>query len=215
MTDIPLKAKIHCTDDSCGEAIAVVVRPDGRQVTHLVLEDKTLPSQATRIIPIEKVADSTPTDISLTLSKAETATLDPFLETRHVQVERPVPGVSPMAPYAGEPEMETVDVETQEEVIPEGEVALHRGSTVEASDGPVGEVEDLVVDAKTGAVNSLVLKEGHFWDKKVVTLPASTIDRIAFDTIYLNIDKGSIARLPEISLSDYQSGSASGSARGW
>jgi hypothetical protein len=42
--------------------------------------------------------------------------------------------------------------------------------------------------------------EGHLWGKKEVAIPVSAIDRIEADTVYLKLDKKSIASLPSQSV---------------
>jgi hypothetical protein len=44
----------------------------------------------------------------------------------------------------------------------------------------------------------LVLREGHLWGKKDVTIPVSEIDRITDDAVYLKLRKKVIATLPTV-----------------
>ena len=80
----------------------------------------------------------------------------------------------------------------------EGELAIHIGNPVRATDGQVGQVGDLVRDPDTQRVTHMMLQEGHLWGKKQITLPLSAIDRVHEDTVYLKLDKQAIKELPAI-----------------
>jgi uncharacterized membrane protein len=69
---------------------------------------------------------------------------------------------------------------------------------VEATDGAVGQVDELVKDPESGDLTHLVLLEGHVFGKTQVTLPISAVDRVEEDTVYLKLDKDGIKRLPAV-----------------
>ncbi len=55
--DIPIDAKVQCTDGKCGKSTFVIVNPVKRVVTHFVVKDKKLPENPDRLVPVEKIAD--------------------------------------------------------------------------------------------------------------------------------------------------------------
>jgi uncharacterized membrane protein len=69
---------------------------------------------------------------------------------------------------------------------------------VEAIDGRVGQVGELLADPESGDLTHLVLLEGHVFGKTQVPLPISTVDRVEGDKVYLKLDKDAIKRLPAI-----------------
>jgi hypothetical protein len=83
---------------------------------------------------------------------------------------------------------------------PKGQPTIKRGSRVEATDGHVGKVDDLLVDPLGEHTPHLVLREGHLWGEKDVTIPVSEIDHIEENTVYLKLDKCSIEALPAVSV---------------
>jgi hypothetical protein len=202
MTNIPLGAKVHCLDQACGESIAVLVDPANQKVTHLVLQDNSLAPEHTRVVPLEQVKDSTPKEIDLACNRETVQGLDPFEVTRTTQVERPMPPAGGADTFTSMPS-ETTTVESREEVIPEGEIVLHRGSKVEATDGSVGQVDAIYVRPENGEIRNVVTEEGFIWNKKVVMLPRQAIDHMTDNTVYLNIDKHSVHTLPETPLQQY------------
>jgi sporulation protein YlmC with PRC-barrel domain len=81
------------------------------------------------------------------------------------------------------------------EAIPPGEVAVRRGARVEATDGHVGHLDEFLVDPATERVTHLVLREGHLWGQRDVTIPVSEIDRLEENTVHLKLDKEKIEGL--------------------
>ena len=86
--------------------------------------------------------------------------------------------------------------EVDEQEIPEGELALHGGMHVEALDGRVGKLDELVLDAKSGAITGLVMRKGHLWGSRDVTVPVDQIETAGGDTVYLKLDKSAVGALP-------------------
>jgi sporulation protein YlmC with PRC-barrel domain len=88
--------------------------------------------------------------------------------------------------------------DVQERNVPAGELALHSGMSVEATDGKVGKLDALVLDPSSGEVTNLLMREGHLWGKKEVAIPVSAIDWIDADTVYLKADKAEVKALPPV-----------------
>ena len=202
MIDIPLHAKVECTDGPCGESTDVIVNPVNRKVTHFVVRNAKLPDSGDRLVPVDRVEKTSHGSIRLNCSKDELAGMDPFTATRYVEKQMPQypssyyggePGIL-MEPYVISSELMPVDIER----VPPGELAIHRGAGVEASDGWAGRVDEFLVDPDSGEISHLVLREGHLWGKRDLTLPLSAIDRVSDDTVYLKINKQTIESLPTI-----------------
>jgi uncharacterized membrane protein len=207
MAEIPIHAKVECSDGPGGESITVIVNPVTSKVTHLVVEDKHAPVPTPRLVPVDQIAATSSDRSRLRCTKAELADLHPFATTHYVQTQhtdyrQAVRGdlaggfANPhMSPYAV-PERGVVSKDMER--IPVGELAMRRGTRVAATDGPVAEVGELLVDASSEHVTHLVLLEGHLWGKNEIALPISAIDRLEDDTVYLELDKKAIKRLPSI-----------------
>lgn len=93
-------------------------------------------------------------------------------------------------------------VPAEEERVPENELALSRRTRVEATDGEVGRLGQLVVGPGSGRITHLVLKEGQLWTRKDVAVPASLVDRLDEGTVHLNLDRQSVEALPRMSIHD-------------
>ena len=89
-----------------------------------------------------------------------------------------------------------VEVDT----IPIDELAIRRGAKVEATDGTVGRVDEFLVNPESDAISHMVMREGHLWGQKDVSIPVTLIDRYEDNTVYLKVNKHAIAALPTISI---------------
>jgi sporulation protein YlmC with PRC-barrel domain len=87
---------------------------------------------------------------------------------------------------------------TKPQLTPAGEVAVARGTTVEATDGTVGQVDDFVVDPATERITHLVLRKGHLWGTRDVTVPVDAISRIDELAVRLKLDKRAVGALPSV-----------------
>jgi sporulation protein YlmC with PRC-barrel domain len=194
--DIPVNAEVHCADGPCGRSTYIILNPMTRRVTHLVVKEKRFP-HTEYLVPIDYVVEATSQLIRLRCAGHELVTFETFIETEFVSSNFPEYIGDPYMtwPYVV-PEAETLPME--HERIPPGELAIRRGARVEATDGHVGRVDEFLVDPTNGYITHLVLREGHLWGQKDVTIPVSQIDHIEEDSVYLKLDKHSIEMLPTI-----------------
>ena len=92
----------------------------------------------------------------------------------------------------------TVNVPVEELQIPPGELAVRRGTRVEATDGFVGKVDEFLVNPETGHITHLVMREGHLWGQKDVTIPLSAMAESREGTVFLKLTKQQIESLPTV-----------------
>jgi sporulation protein YlmC with PRC-barrel domain len=196
--DIPINAEVQCVDGPGGHSTCVILNPVTRRVTHLVVKEADFP-HAERLVPVELVVESTPHQIHLRCNHDELARLERFTEVKFIQAEVPYEDYNweeyRLWPYML-PEDEMVPIEIER--IPPGELAVRRGADVRAKDGHVGRVDEFLVNVTDGHITHLVLREGHLWGQKDVTIPISEIERIEEDTVHLKLDKASVEALPSI-----------------
>jgi sporulation protein YlmC with PRC-barrel domain len=196
--DIPIDAEVFCVDGLCGRATCVILEPKTEEVTHLVVKEKDSPHKEI-LIPVTAVTTSTPDSINLRYNRDQVDKMQPFVETDFVKVEIPriAGGVYFAEPYAYE---ETQLHPVKREAIPAGELAVCPGAWVEATDGRVGRVDEFLVNPLNDHITHLVLREGHLWGQKDVTIPVSEIERIDGNTVYLKLDIHQVEALPAVPL---------------
>jgi sporulation protein YlmC with PRC-barrel domain len=205
--DIPVNAEVKCADGPAGRSIVLIVDPITRQVTHIVVRQKG-GLHMERLVPVELVTASTPQKIQLRCTTQELNRMELFVDVEFIPSEYPYTAYEAedqvFWPYVQAEEDVMVPVETER--IPPGELAIHRGAHVQATDGRVGKVDEFLVDLSDGHITHLVLREGHLWGQKDVTIPVSEIQRIEEDTVYLKLNKHSIEKLPGIPVKRWYGG---------
>ena len=201
--DIPLDVKVQCIDGDCGKTTTIIMNPVTTEVTHVVVKDR----HSEYMVPLEHIAEGSADLVKLQLSREELARQEPFVRTQFLGQEMLDEDIKAAAVVT---EMDAVmwpynslddnyqDMYVQVEQIPHDELAIHRGSHVEANDGHIGRVGEFIVNPENNHVTYLVLLEGHLWGKKMVTIPVSEIDRIEQDTVYLKLDKVTVKSLPSV-----------------
>ena len=75
---------------------------------------------------------------------------------------------------------------------------VQKGMQVQATDGAVGEVAEVLTDPITGAQAYFVLESGPFFKRQELTLPTFAIDWVAENTAHLKLSKADVAKLPAI-----------------
>ncbi|MCP5098832.1 MAG: PRC-barrel domain containing protein [Chloroflexi bacterium] len=196
--DIPLNADVHCPDGRCGRSTFIIVNPTTETVTHLVVREQW-PSRIERLVPVDWISVSTRDVIVLTKEREKFAQLDPFFLTDFVQRDVPHfatdPKLTLLWPYVV-PAKRIVSVGHRQ--IPAGKLAIRRGARVQATDGRVGVVNELMVDPESGNITHLILQDGHVWGKKLITIPVAQIEHIEEKVIQLKLDKKGVEALPAI-----------------
>ncbi len=201
-TSFMIGADASCTDGVCGEVTCVVVDPLARTVTHLVVEPKHRQGSA-RLVPLDLI-DATTGEIRLRCTLAEFEKLDPAEETQFLPGTPGYPGYDPeqvlYMPYYGTgmgmagayaPVTVTYDA------VPLDEVEVCRGDHVHATDGHIGKVQGLVIDADSHHVTHVLLQEGHVWGRKEVAIPIGAVTGVD-DGIRLNLTKQQVQDLPPV-----------------
>ena len=204
MNELPLDAKVTCKDGHGGTSVAVTFNPEGKVISHIVVEDA---SGSQRLVPLVLAVKSSHDEIWLDCTEDELREMPLFLVTEFV--ERAPQQSGDWAEEEGEWE-DGVDVSSFEmsteaygmpvevERVPEGEVSFHRRVEIEAADGHIGKVEKLIIEPDSGQITHIVLQKGHLWGKKEVMVPLSAVDSVDYDSVYLNVDKNGAKDFPEV-----------------
>ncbi len=208
-TAVTIGAEASCTDGVCGEVTRVVIDPVAQALTHLVVEPKHRLGLG-RLVPLDLV-EGNGDEIRLGCTLAEFEQLDPAEETQFLPGTRGYEAYGPEQvlawPYAGlagelsvlgdtvSGISETVTFDT----IPLGEVEVRRGEQVHATDGAIGHVEGLVIDARNHHVTHVLLREGHLWGRKEVAIPITAVTSVD-DGIQLSISKQDVENLPPVDI---------------
>jgi sporulation protein YlmC with PRC-barrel domain len=201
--DIPLNVDVQCADRPGGRSTTIILNPVSNEITHVVVKDRS----EEYLIPLDEIVESGPQHIQLRITYEEMIRHQRFVKMQFLGQEDMQLDVSTMMvaaesdatwwPYTTV-EDHYADVYGQAEQVPHDELAIHRGAHVEASDGHIGTVDEFVVNPVNNHITHLVLRRGHLWGQKDVTIPISEIDHIGPDTVHLTLDKESVKALPAV-----------------
>jgi sporulation protein YlmC with PRC-barrel domain len=219
-TEFTIGSEVECSDGVGGELTRVVVDPVARALTHLVVEP-TDRQAIGRLVPVELV-DSTAESIRLRCTTTEFKALEDAEETRFLSgvggewgygqrqlLFQPyyclgMGGMGTGGMGMGGIGMGGVGAGTQAvtyDRVPVGEVEVRRGEHVHATDGPIGQVQGLVIDPSDHHVTHVLLDEGHLWGKKRVAIPISAVKDVK-GGVRLTFTKDQVRDLPPVDLAE-------------
>lgn len=191
--DIAANASVYCLDGYYGQVAYIILNPITKQVTHLVVEEDVL-TFPQRLVPINMVANSSPSRIQLICKKSELRLMEHFIRTEFLpsNVSDYSSAMHLMWPYSiSQIEMKAVELES----IPSGELAVRRNAGVYARDGLVGYVDEYIVSAQGDRITHLGIRTGRRWEHKRLNIPISQIERIEKNVVYLNLSKRELEQL--------------------
>jgi sporulation protein YlmC with PRC-barrel domain len=194
--DISIKAIVNCSDGQCGKTTRVILKPTTEEITHLVVSNEVFP-ETEYLVPIKLVKESKPNQILLKCTRKELSELPIFDQVVFVP--------SNLVGYTGSPYMmwpyfapAAAYITVEKEHIPAHELAIRRGAGVEALDGRIGRVDEFLINPNTDHITHLVMREGHLWGRKDVTIPVKQIDHYQDGIVYLKLNKMEIEKLPTV-----------------
>ena len=219
-----LEAEVRCADGDCGKLRTLVISRGNDAVTHLVVESAHREGPS-KIVPLSLVdaslvntggAGTAKDEVRLRCTTAEFERLDSAEATYfpgdedyentvgswepdnlwpyYASASGMVPGTPGTPGGLGKiPEPVTVDAVPDE--LP-GEDEVFRGDHVHATDGDIGHVLGFVVEAGSGRVTSILLREGHLLGRRTVLIPRSAVAEVGADGFRLNITREQLRHLP-------------------
>ncbi|HVP20841.1 MAG TPA: hypothetical protein VMS73_03165 [Anaerolineaceae bacterium] len=199
MIHLSTNNEVYCSDGAGGSATHIIANSVNHQITHLVVISN-LPPFFEYLVPVDQVEEVTPDLIKLKCTRNDLNEMEPFVHTDYINTKYPEDPDSPyVSPFRG---MGILTEDTYPHIpvthqnIPQGESALRYGARVEATNGYVGQVDELLVNSKTMQLTHLVLLERHIFKNREITIPVSQIDHVFEDTVYLKLDQQSVEALP-------------------
>ncbi len=203
ISSIAIGSKVTCSNGSAGVVTALVVDPGTQSLTHIAVVETSLTHGEERLVPIDKVVKSTRSEVELSCTTDDVLKMEPFTRTRFLEETYGEDGYAYTHPYMVTYDSATMTpdmgyVTVQDRLVPEGEVAVQRGMLVEALDGYVGQVGELLIDPKTNQVSHFLLMKGHGGGKKEIAIQLSSIDRMEAEVVHLNITKAQLDELPSL-----------------
>jgi len=197
--EITLNVEVECIEGKIGRSTYLIVNPISQEVTHLVVRSNKRP-HAERLIPIKWVKTSSHNGITVGCTYAEWEAMEPFYEVEFNKIEMPHYNNEGFGwPYVTT--TYTIEYEpVTHKHIPVHTRELRRGTPVEATNGHIGRIDELLIDPQNKHLTHIVMSKGHLWGEKDIVIPISAVKEIADDRITLNLSKEEIVALPTVPL---------------
>ena len=193
---------VNASGRQIGSLVRVVLHPETKVITDIVVQRGGLLNKEYRVVPIEQVADTTEYQIMLRNPSDDLKSFPPFEAERIVtenegaftpptDVPKVIYGVPGMAP-AVMPEPEDQIPTKMEQNIPEGTVALKEGAKVlTADDQHIGNVERILADPDAEQATHLIITRGMLTkDKRLIPMKWVTI--LGEDSVHLGVTEAEI-----------------------
>ena len=191
---------IAANGQQVGTLERVVLNPETKVVTDIVIQTGTLFNKEARVMPVEAVVETTEDQIVLSDKIGELESF-PRFEERHlidtnIETDRTTWNVAPVIYGYPEPGSAVATGEqfvTQiEQNIPEGTVAMKEGAKVITADGKhVGNVERVLADSSVDQITHLVMSMGMF-TKELRLIPIRLVMTVEEDKVHLRVKKVSV-----------------------
>jgi sporulation protein YlmC with PRC-barrel domain len=209
---LELGTSVRCSDDIFGELADVVIDPITKRVTHLVVQPHEGHSLA-RLVPIELAEDAAngKQEISLRCTVEDVRRLAHVEEFAYLRLgESPasdpdwdvgIENVLALPYYEGAGFGDYTGTFDEAGVtfdrVPKGDVEIRRSSTVETADEHfLGTVDGFVVE--DDHITHFVLKRGHLWGTREITIPIAAVAKVETDAILLSLSKSEVGELPAV-----------------
>jgi len=198
--DIPMNAEVICADGVYGRSTRVILNPDDKKIIGVVVRDENTP-HTEFIVPINLVTETTPSEIRLGCARQAVSEMEEFNAIEHIHEETPEYKDTKFKlwPHRQSETRQKRYIKLQYEGVPLRELALHKDAKVKSKDGYViGHIRDFLVNSKNGRITHIVLRDGHLWGQKDITIDMSYVERIEEKTMYLKLEQFYVDKLAKV-----------------
>lgn len=82
--------------------------------------------------------------------------------------------------------------------LPGGTISVRRGAAVEATDGEIGKVDEILIDPDSGLTTHLIVMKGRRLRRKELAIPVSAVNKVSDKGVFLRLNKQEVDSLPAI-----------------
>jgi sporulation protein YlmC with PRC-barrel domain len=182
-------ASIYTSDGKeAGRLHRVVIEPDTKEVTHIVIQ-KGLLFKDDKVIPIVNVASTSEEKVSLSCTTDDLKKMSPLMIKQKEPVSEAFERGQSYDPLAGGMVANPIQERTiSKRTIPEELVALKEGAQVRSDDDEhVGHIECVKTDPETGFVSHLIVSQGLL-SKNKITVPIWWVKLLDDDEVHLAVE---------------------------
>ncbi|MHB0858768.1 MAG: BON domain-containing protein [Anaerolineae bacterium] len=209
--DYRIGASVVCSDGRCGRLFRLVVNPQTREITDIVVEKGFVLTRDT-VVPVDLVESADKDEVRLSISGDQLQELAEYTEVNYETLladfpqtpeeraeaeQRPAPEgagrPTPGGAFYATPVAARVGYHVPEGVE-RGKVVISHGTTVMGAGDEIGTVDHVLVDPESDAIAYLVVDQGPLGDTLVV--PAEMIAGVSSDAVCLDAGGDALSRLP-------------------
>jgi sporulation protein YlmC with PRC-barrel domain len=202
MIKFRIGARVDAKDRWLGYLVALVADPVAGRVTHLVVDNAGIPDSG-QLVPVEKVIEADDDHLHLDITAEEFFHLEPFVQPLylrgddyHLPGHEDTPEQLFLFPFTVPAKGWTF---VFEERVPPGEVAIRRGAEVlDAKGSRLGQVDEFLVDPSDHRISHLVLRRGHIFGSRTITIPMTEIVEALPDRVRLRLTNDEVERLEDV-----------------
>jgi len=196
-----------------GSLSRVVINPETRALTDILVRVSSLFNQEEKVVPIEFVAETTEDQIVLHYAAGILASFPPF-EERHLvdandYADQPSPSEHALPTIFGHADVSLSMIKTQQgkklipqvtQNIPDGAVAMKKGSKVITAEGKyVGNVECVLADPEADQITHLLISsKQHANETKLI--PIQWVMLVDGEKVELRVKNHMVEELADASL---------------
>lgn len=194
-----------------GRIERVVLNPETRVITHIVVQTGSLFNKEQKVVPIEDVTETTEKEIALREDSREFDSLPPLEEKHYIppgeDVARATPAAGQPSIAYGTPMMGALAdpapsgegfVTHIDQNIPEGTVAMKEGARVMSAEGKhVGNVERVMAEAPADEATYLLVSSGLL-SKEHKLIPIQWVMMVSEDEVHLRVKQATLEELAHI-----------------
>jgi uncharacterized protein YrrD len=211
--DLNIGATVRCSDGEAGTLEKVVVGRDTGNVTHLIVSRGLLAVRHI-VVPREKIArtDHHGVWLDMTIEELEkqpdvveshlVAPSEDWKPPEHLKEGEEVwwgtnPEIASGPPYMMPLSSSSEPLLVEETVnVPLQSLSLSEGTVVEASDGRIGKIDEIIFDPTTNRATHIVVRQGLFTPHDLA-IPVDDIVDATEERVVIKGTKEELAKMPE------------------
>lgn len=189
---LELGTRVRCTDGVFGELADLVVEPEAKRVTHLVVQPQARPGKA-RLVPIE-LATEAPSgpEIRLRCAGRDVRRLEQVREVAYGELPG---GDADWDVGVRHADAAATGLAVVYDRIPKGTSEVRRSSAVTSVDGErLGEVEGLIVDGAE-RITHVVLEHGSPLARREAEIPVDAVASVETDAVVVDLSPADVLEL--------------------
>lgn len=205
---------VTADDHKVGEVARVVIDPQTREVTHIIVRQGFLFTEDS-IVPVELIVSAQADEVRLRDTKDNLPELQALVEQHFVPIDEldddaefgaapPIISYPPVGgPWWGAGYMTYMPpavVVESEPNLPEGSLLLNQGARVTSADGEhVGDIDEVIADSQSGEVTHFVVAAGLFFKERKL-IPTGWIQKARTDEVVLSVRAQVLEGLPDYTI---------------